>query len=164
MPDTPSTEEQEKQVAELLARWHHANNILIPCFRYLPHYFVTIVVISLLSEIFHLPTKRFPLIFIIPINVMFVFGLGKYGLARYQFLKSLTDEEKELLERASRIAPKTQRKAVSELLKFYADVQSKDEKHLLRASQQATDDTLLRAAHSTETTPQEQLLRPADKA
>ncbi len=34
-------------------------------------------------------------------------------------------------------------------------------KELLRPSQQTTDDTLLRAAHSSYTTPQEQLLRPS---
>lgn len=161
VPETILTEEQ-KQMSQLLRRCRQAHCIFrnaILCAT------ISCAVWVLLAVLLN---RRIGTIFVVnPLLLYLLFLLSLVGRVcvlsskRRHFVRQLTIEEKELLERASQIAPKSARETAVQVLRIHENLRQSDEQNLLRASQQTQEDTLLRAARYTDTTPQDQLLRPS---
>ena len=152
--------EHQNQVEKLLKRWQRTNNIVS-----------TVIIGGLLLGIlvgasgavlkhFGLPEeiRQFLMQFIGVSGTMLY--LGRYWLKRKRFLLDLSDEDKEVLERASRIAGKSERNIAARMPKERKDYQADSEKELLRASSHTQDDgNLLRAAAYRDDVRKEESLR-----
>lgn len=86
---------------------------------------------------------------------MACYFLRRWSLQR--FARRLSNEERELLVQVAET--KTFKRANFKMLLKACKIEP--QKEYLRPSQQPQDETLLRAATHTDTTPQEQLLRPS---
>lgn len=159
------SEEKQDHIRRLLKRWKRANSLLLVCF---PTIVLALAVTFLVAKILAaLPLSHSMRMFwndiarmflIMPINALGIIVIFK---RRAAFVRQLSPADRELLEQASRIASKSERKTAKHLLKACAELDEKNE--LLRASARTQDDgTLLRPTTAPSETPREQLLRAAN--
>lgn len=159
MSDDTTTEEQ-KQVKKFFERWSSFRGrtetpyILV----LIASLFLFFVMTKKIDENY-LGTYVAVLAIFLAAYSAFAFSLWKHHSK--QFIHNLTPSEYEMLTNIDLKSLRDDESLeIGRLLRLYQKVNP--QKELLRASAEAQEDTLLRAAAYTETTPQDQLLRPAD--
>lgn len=162
MTNETITHEQKQQVKRILKRWQRISS------KRLFGFYSGLIVFIVVFLTYHIHgaenggqkytfTNAFNhfLIYLF-VGIMMV----SWDRKRKQLLSELAAEDKELLERVSESLGRSEHKQMRKLLEKQKAVEVIAEKELLRPSQATQDETLLRAAASTDTTPQEQLLHP----
>lgn len=162
MPDNNLTEKQElQQVKPLLRRWKRLNFILTHycCFALISGIFI----IGMFLLLAFLPEAYRALRIIVQFSLIagFSSAFALNLLRRLAFLRQLTTQDIMVLENTLQYEGIPEAEKARKLLIEYKVQKSLDDQNLLRASAKAKDETLLRAAHSADSTPQEQLLRPS---
>jgi len=141
MPVDILTEEQRRRADTIEKRWARYFIVAQAIFMF---------VLGAISVF--IPNEKFFIKNFIFGMMIFFGGLYVMRFAARLFVRRLSPDERSLIIQADN-------KDSRQLLNA-CKINSKNE--LLRASTEPQDDTLLRAATFTETTPQDQLLRPAD--
>lgn len=151
MPDHSLTEEQKHQISSLRERWSKY------ALQTIALYFFSIFLFPLFIRNVTVRT--------VIVYVGISIGIHLYLVwAARRFVQRLPSEERELIIQASsnvEASSNRKKKQVFAESLVKACKAAALQKELLRPSRLSQDDTLLRAATMTDTTPQEQLLRPS---
>ena len=152
MPDT-TTYEERQQARQLLNQYLGlvANKT----------FFLSLLVAMLMIIYVSLENHPLEIYFLLAGLVVSLYTVRVARLLRREFIGQMTAQELDLIARTPNEAiNKEEKKAAKNLIKAYQKVNPEWE--YLRPSHKTQDETLLRAAAYTETTPQDQLLRPSN--
>ena len=161
IPDNPLTAKQKQDLKLLLHRWHKASSGRSEVFLFAGLLCVNMMTVILLVWL-NISSKYIGIITSILSGSLGIIPIILYLLKRISFLQQLTEEEKHLLLQASVNGIYGDSRTAKSILTECGKLKANPRQEYLRASEKQDDDTLLRAANSTDNTPQEQLLRPSD--
>lgn len=162
MLNTKPTKEEQQQINSVLIRWNkyyeRFNSSLV-------WFLLIIASTSFLLLYFGFLMLDLWILILLPAVLLGVFTLPDriYQLSIKHFAKKLSTKEKFALHKFTSQHTWSDEEKNARCLAsiFLREVKFKPDKEYLRPSQQSQDETLLRAAASTDTTPQEQLPRPS---